>query len=262
MKNYSSVKYQKNFIQQVIFRIDFLEFVKSAEIFDKNILDDILSHFPFSRINQVVKFNNIDININATSPISPPNISTQYEEGIQREFTMENEANRLILSNKFLIVDFRKYTTFEEMHNSFKKTIDVIFEKNKITVTRTGIRYINIFDPTKMKIQKNFFSGVIASAFSTALSSELINAHLVRSITLAEYVVNEMRLNFRYGVYNKAYPNPVKSTDFVLDFDCFTTEPFHLPDEINKTIILGHDSIQSLFEDSISDKLREIMKDG
>lgn len=76
---------------------------------------------------------------------------------------------------------------------------------------------------------------------------------------MAEYRIDEMTMNFRYGMYNPEYPNYLKKNDFVLDFDFFSNEIIDSSDVILQLLNKGHDEIQSLFEQSITDSLREVM---
>lgn len=134
-----------------------------------------------------------------------------------------------------------------------------LFQKNRISATRTGIRYINIFDTSRIKLQKNFFTSEVASSLHINLVEEENMPRLIRSMHMAEYRIDEMTMNFRYGMFNPEYPNFLKKNDFVLDFDFFSNEIIDSSDLILQLLHKGHDEIQSLFEQSITDSLREVM---
>ena len=70
-----------------------------------------------------------------------------------------------------------------------------------------------------------------------------------------------MTLNFRYGLHNPQYPNPLSDNSFVLDYDCFVGDAFDNEKDVIKAIDEGHNNIQALFESSITDALRKEMKD-
>lgn len=76
----------------------------------------------------------------------------------------------------------------------------------------------------------------------------------------AEYRVDEMTMNFRYGMFNPEYPNYLKKNDFALDYDFFSDNVIDSVDEIFQVIDRGHYEIQVLFEHSITDSLREVMQ--
>ena len=65
---------------------------------------------------------------------------------------------------------------------------------------------------------------------------------------------------FNFGIWNPDYPSIITRNEFILDFDCFSklpiesqdTKPSELAKDFNKRI-------ETLFEASITDKLREEM---
>ena len=68
-------------------------------------------------------------------------------------------------------------------------------------------------------------------------------------------------LNFQYGLFNAAYPNPNFDKDFILDFDC-TTKKVKEIDEVVDALKEMNKYIQSKFEESITDALRKEMGDS
>ena len=68
-------------------------------------------------------------------------------------------------------------------------------------------------------------------------------------------------LNFQYGLFNAAYPNPNFDKDFILDFDC-TTKKVKEIDEVVDALKEMNKHIQSKFEESITDALRKEMEDS
>ena len=74
----------------------------------------------------------------------------------------------------------------------------------------------------------------------------------------SEYNANGMRLNFRFGMFNPDYPKTLKKDNFALDYDCYYDEPISSSDEVLRYIQIGHDAIQTLFENSITESLRKV----
>ena len=68
-------------------------------------------------------------------------------------------------------------------------------------------------------------------------------------------------LNFQYGLFNAAYPNPNFDKDFILDFDG-TTKKVKEIDEVVDALKEMNKHIQSKFEESITDALRKEMEDS
>ena len=81
-------------------------------------------------------------------------------------------------------------------------------------------------------------------------------------MAMNEYIIDDMHLNFRFGMYNPQYPHTMKKTNFVLDYDCFCDEAVAGFEIILEHINKGHDSIQSMFESSITNQLRRVMGNG
>ena len=72
---------------------------------------------------------------------------------------------------------------------------------------------------------------------------------------------DDYTLNFQYGLFNAAYPNPNFDKDFILDLDC-TTKKVKVIDEVVDELKQMNKYIQSKFEESITDILREEMGDS
>jgi len=258
MPEYSSICYKNSFLSQVIVRLDFLPFVASAEAFSENIEKEILKVFPRRGKDQIIRFNSFNVVFDQSNN-GLPNANGQIQEGIQKEYFTNDGLNKLIFSNKFMIFEINKYSTFDEHRQWFQAILFEFFQKNRIPVSRTGIRYINIFEQEKIKLQKNFFTSEIAASLQTKINAEAKDNQIVRSMHLTEYRMDEMMINFRYGMFNPEYPNIMRKNDFVLDFDAFSSDVIDSADGIIRTIDKGHQKIQELFENSISDYLREVM---
>ena len=253
----SSVCYKNSFLNQVIVRVDFAQFIQTNMVFDANIEKEILKIFPRRGKDQIIRFNSINVVFDQKNN-GLPNANGEIIEGIQREYFTIDGGNKLILSNKFIIFEINNYVRFEVHRQWFQSILLALFQKNRISATRTGIRYINIFDTSRIKLQKKFFTSEVASSLHINLVEEDM-PRLIRSMHMAEYRIDEMTMNFRYGMFNPEYPNYLKKNDFVLDFDFFSNEIIDSSDVILQLLNKGHDEIQSLFEQSITDSLREVM---
>lgn len=258
MTNFSSICYKNNFLNQVIIRVDFLQFVPTEMIFESSIEKEILKIFSRRGKDQIIRFNSINVVFDEkTNGVT--NANGEVFEGIQREYVTNDGLNKLILSNKFIIFEINKYSNFETHKNWFQAILLAFFQKNRVSAERTGIRYVNMFQHPRVKLQKNFFSPEINASLYTKIVPTANTPSMIRSMHITEYVIDEMVLNFRYGMYNPEYPNLMKKNDFVLDFDFFSNEIVDSVDGILYILDKGHREIQSLFERSIQDSLREVM---
>jgi uncharacterized protein (TIGR04255 family) len=257
--DYNEIKYARNFIKQVICRIDFLEFLTNESITNPDVIRCIRTAFPVTTMQQIMKFNNIGI-VENTTPNAPPSAFVQSQDGIQQEFFTHDQKNKLVISNAFFLTEFTSYSTFEEMCDTFTEVLKMLFSKTKLTASRTGLRYVNIFSPEEISIKKTH----LAAGISSALDAPKIKCDggiaPIRSLSLSEYRKENMNINFRFGLFNKNYPNPSKGSDFVLDYDCFTLDPLTDYTDVIKAITEAHANMQVLFENSISDSLRRILR--
>lgn len=256
MNNYSAVCYSNTFLNQVIIRCDFLEVLPTDKVFSADIMKTILTGFPRKGKPQIVRFEKVSIDVPSEANMQP-NASRNVIEGVQITFR-DQENNKLIISNKTLICEINTYKTFEDILSRITPIIKAVFSKNSVTVIRTGIRYINLFDSEKMKIRKNFFSGNVASSFESKLPVIVEGIECIRTMHTSEYNANGMHLNFRFGMFNPDYPKTLKKDDFALDYDCYYDEPISSSDEVLGYIQIGHDAIQTLFENSITESLRKV----
>ena len=258
MSKFDSVKYGNSFLNQVIVRLDFLQFAVSENVFCNDVEKNILRYFPRKGIDQLIRFNAINVVFDPNNPTFQ-NTRGEFQDGIQREYYSINQKNKTILSNKFLIIEINEYSDFEELQQWLQSIAIPFFKKNRVTVVRTGIRYINIISPNRIRIRKNMFSPEIAATLGVNEFAGDDSIQLTRSMHVTEYQLGELHLNFRYGLFNPQYPNQLNDNSFALDYDCFTEEPIETVDGILQCVEKGHDTIQMLFETSISDAFRRVM---
>lgn len=258
MPDYSSISYRNNFLNQVIIRADFLQFVPTSMAFSDSVEKEILKNFPRRGKDQIIRFNSINVVFDPHNN-GLPNTNGEILDGIQREYFTNDGLNKLALTNKFIVLEINKYSSFEEHRQWFQSILLAFFQKNRISVNRTGIRYINMFQNQKVKPQKNFFAPDIAASISTRFTENDGEPCVIRSMHMTEYRIDEMTMNFRYGMFNPDYPNLLKKNDFVLDYDFFSNDVIDSADGIVRVLDKGHYEIQSLFEQSITDSLRKVM---
>lgn len=66
-------------------------------------------------------------------------------------------------------------------------------------------------------------------------------------------------MNFQYGLFNAAFPNPNFEKDFILDLDCTTTKVKSI-DSVVDELKQMNKYIWDKFDDAITDILRNEMK--
>ncbi len=249
--DYDRICYKNSCLSQVIIRLDFLEFINMDVLQSPAIEKEVLLSFPKKGMQQIIRFQTM----NVTTDKGGTRAEQTTRDGIQQEFS-NVDGNKIILSNKFVILEINKYTKYEDVLDLFVHIIKTLFNTIQLTSMRTGIRYINFFGENGIKPQKNFFS----SSVGALLDAKQGNNSCIRSMAMNEYVVDDMHLNFRFGMYNPQYPQGIKKPNYVLDYDCYCDEALAGFDTILGHIHDGHDAIQKLFETSITEQLCKVMK--
>ena len=253
--DYSKICYKRSFLSQVIVRTDFLKFIPSELLFSETVLNNIVDKFPQKGMQQVMRFEDVNVIINQNESTT----QRSTNEGFQQEFkNLDN--NKIIISNKYVILEINKYSTFENIMDQYRPILQTILAVMQVIVVRTGVRYINIYENSIIKLKKSLFSPSIGALVNTNLSNEDNGLMCFRSMAMNEYRIGDKLLNFRYGMYNPEYPNAMRHASFVLDYDCFTEERITRFEEVMQHIYDGHDAIQHLFESSISEKLKKVME--
>lgn len=251
---FESICYKRSFLHQVIIRVDFLEFIPSELLFSDSVVKSIMKYFTTVGMRQIMRYNDVNVVLNDTNP----HTLSRSQDGFQQEFS-NNDRNKLIISNKYVILEINNYTSYEEMISMFSPVLKAIYALLPINSVRTGIRYINIIDNSVVRLTKSLFTTTVSTLVNTDLSKEEDGLSCIRSMCMNEYQVKDMRLNFRYGMFNPEYPSPMRSAQFVLDFDCYCDSLLSGYETIMSHIEDGHNSIQYLFESAISDSLRKVM---
>ncbi len=129
------------------------------------------------------------------------------------------------------------------------------------TLDRVGLRYINrIVLPSGHPLD---WDGYIDRKL-TAATLEVPgpgSPSLARSMHTIFWHEDDYRIKFQFGIHNSDFPNPVAKREFILDYDCFSVGPVDAADAPN-CLVSYNKLIESLFEQSIGDKLREDMRTG
>ena len=71
----------------------------------------------------------------------------------------------------------------------------------------------------------------------------------------------EFKIIFQFGMFNSEFPNTIAKKEFILDYDCIGEEEYE-PGTILDQFEKYNDAIYELFEQSIGNVLRNLMKGG
>lgn len=249
---YENVCYDNSFLKAVIARVDFAAPVDSlGRSMPPTIGNVAIKHFPISERTPTQM---------EELTVSGGNINRKKEEFFQWTYYGINREKRLVVTPGFIFVEYLRYSTFEQLKKDFLSVLKAVFTQCRdLRGGRFGLRYINkieLRDAHPLEWD-NYISEGLLGLFDKFRGRQ---EHLTRLFNIVEFRYNDdMRLKFQFGVPNQDYPAPVRRPQFVLDLDGFTEGLQELAD-VEESIEVAHQRIQQLFEESITTKLREIMR--
>lgn len=252
-----NIKYQRNFLSNVICRVDFNSDLQSDSLNNLLINQSITNVFPIKDKDIVEKQTNYTL----TQTQDMPQLMQENVSFIRKVFVSQCGKNKCNISPKFLILEYNDYSSFEKLKNDFLGIIQAIQNIcGNIELSRFGLRYINVFNVDNIKIYKTFFSEKINEFVSLDSQDNGDNTiEISRALGKIEYVQNDIRLNMVFGEFNRNYPGVIQKHDFVLDYDAFIQGLYKLSDIFPQKFEAAHDLIQQIFEQSITDRLRNIL---
>lgn len=251
--NYDATCYRKNYLVDVVAKIDFVSPAKALsspvlpELVQQAIKERYQIYEPTTGLVQ-----GIEISESGVSPQKREEFHQWVYHGSEREKT-------LMLSKRFLHVSLKKYKNYE----GFK--LDVIEPIKKLAaaegemyISRTGLRFINIFDGLVNSYNEipTYFSHMISSQFNNMMEA----GNCSRSFLVSEYLYDEIKLRQQTGIYNPDYPATIKKKDFVVDIDAYIDTP-HAFSDVAKLLDGLHEKIQFHFESCITSDMRKILNE-
>ena len=258
LENADTVKYKNNFLASVICRVDFNEPL-STDVLNSIAKDSVINKkFPIRGKDQIGKEKTINISGFSNGKSADSSVSQNEKTYVIKELRNETGENKFVFAPTFCVFEYRKYESFGELKQYFMQLVNNISEKDRnVNINRFGLRYVNIIDPDKTRIMKNYFNSSINTFVNFKLAEGL---NLSRAMGKIEYLQEDIRLVVNFGEYNRSYPGILLKHDFVLDYDASIQGLYNISDVFPSKLTAAHAMIQNVFEHSITDKLRIIMK--
>lgn len=245
--------YQKNYLTNVILRLDFepiqaLRESKKVEI-KPEFSARLASIYPIV-VGQPTAM--LSLNIGPTGS----GINQQIT-GIQwHHRKAENGTRVIVLAPDFLSVEYGKgdYDHFPPFRGEVEVALTALQGLYSVSkFTRIGLRYINeISIPEGNALE---WTGIIAPDLVTAaLAGKEANASVVRSMHQLHVRQDECEMVFNYGIHNPDFPNTLARRAFILDYDCSKSgvesgQALETIDKLNRVC-------ETMFEQSIGPDLR------
>lgn len=244
--------YKKNYLSNVILKLDFNPIKKWEDTSSRNLLQEKLkTDFPKCKTLKGQDFEVI------FGPDSSPTIKTNTKrEGLR--FIDSEEKEFIVCDSASFLYETNVYTKFSEFYSSFEKYFSIYREIFPFNITkRIGLRYINqIYIPQGATFElEGYFNKEIIPRYENIVN----NTKPLRLMNISEFNFGPSLLRFKYGMFNSEYPNPIARKEFVLDYDLYTNEEMNV-ESIKNEIKNYNDTITECFENSIGPKLRELMQ--
>lgn len=246
---YEDVCYERSFLKQVIARIDFLAPNETLrQSMPAKLANEVAKLFPISEPKQ---------SIAEELQIGPDELHRRQKRQTDWHFYGKEREKRLTITADAAFVSYSSYTTYDDLKAEFLQVVQALWQAFPDTrATRSGLRYVNNVeipdnDPTDWT--HSFADGLLG-----VLNFLKEPDYLTRAFHIYEYKYGDIHLRYQFGMPNPDFPAPIKRPLFVLDLDARTDGPLDIG-EIANALDRSHEKIQSLFEKSITDDLRERM---
>lgn len=245
------VFYPKHFLKQVVFRVDFNPILLLSQELSPTFQDSIRSGFPLLTPNQLHKYR------------------TTIEKGTKKEdehttmglwiLSNTDKNIRIEICSEYIAFICTKYSKFDdlkqqimEVYNSFAN------EYAPLSLTRVGLRYINEISISQGNPfdWKEYINPELTSLIDRFFEDK---TELARSMNQTVLNKDNHLINFTFGIFNSLFPSKISKKEFILDYDSYTENT--VDNEIEGWLGLFHQEIQTLFEKSIQEELRKLMRE-
>jgi len=242
-------RYKKTFLKKVVARVDFASPVESLQKkLPPAVNAALLKVFPILESKKAV---------GKEFTIGPQETEERTFEQMNWYYYSKDRQKRACLSFEFFWVEYNVYSSFEQLKADFLPILEELFKSiQQLQIKRFGLRYIDHidFDEKDVFEWSDYLHELLLAAFSIPHEGKQI----IRTFNNFTVSDEDMILQFQYGMYNPDFPAPIKKKLFVLDSDAYTQGLLELSD-IQAKLEKFHEAIGSLFEQVITDKLREKM---
>ncbi len=243
-------QYKTNKIIKFILRLDFVGEVEELKNnMPTQVAEKIKMAFPI--FNQR--------NLTETSVmVTNDQLSKTDKQITEWSYSDAEGKNKIILSTKYIIFDSDRYESFESVKSKFIEVIKEIMNLKNVQISRTGIRYINLFEHKEFEIDDNnkwkeYFEDEL---FKIQILGELKD-YVSQTIDTIDIYKGNYMIKLKTGLRNKQYPINNRVYDFIIDCDGFSMSVITNINDLEESIEEIHADIEHVFENCIKEKMRE-----
>jgi len=215
-------EFKRHLIETTIIRLDFAD-IFTAEEFSSKAISKIGKLFTERRIE---KGRNYKIS----------NEGIFFEGEAKSWILLDPETKNYVkISNTFFVIEYKKYSSFEEFIETFKKVFSIyksLFKDNELK--RIGLRKINGYsekENKKISSFKGYFNDFLISHLNSSIFETPDDLDEDRHTISTKNKGYKVTLN--YGT-SRGTQNGDNARKFFLDIDCFTKK------DINSQTLLKH----------------------
>jgi uncharacterized protein (TIGR04255 family) len=242
--------YKKNFLDRVIARVDFVkEILDIDKALPESVVNEAIKSFPIPepRIAQGKEYQ-----------LGPKEVAVKDVKHQEWYYHSKDRGKSLCVTHNAMFINYTKYNdTFDNLKKTFMGAIEALQGAySDLNFRRLGIRYIDKieFNEPDFTSWDKYIDKKLLCIFDIADDK----AKISRAFQNLELNYGDMNVKFQYGMHNPDYPAPIKKKIFILDSDVFL-DAIQTKQEVDKNFTKFHDKLTQLFEQSITDKLREVM---
>lgn len=241
--------YQRSFLKEVIIRLDFsAPIAKFGNQLAPRISKAALARFPIVEPKKAIAQELL---------LSGSSIERREQHFTEWNFFGREREKQLQIGQPAIWISYNRYMSFEELKSDFVSVLEAVLAEDKEAAgRRIGLRYINHICPDDAGTFD--WSRYIDKGLLGLFDRFRDPGHVTRLFSVAEFKHDNIRLKFQFGAPNPDFPALIKRPLFILDLDGYIDELQEI-NQISPKIDRIHLHIQELFEESITNDLREAM---
>jgi uncharacterized protein (TIGR04255 family) len=250
---FGTVNYKKNFLKQVVARVDLLTPLLGVDVTLPPALGELaVEDFPIPEPRDAFK-REVQIQMSVAE------VKSQEARFKEWRFHGRERTKTLTISQYAVVVEYSSYQTYELVKREFMRIIDRVGELFPgVKSSRVGLRYVNLIErkePNPMEWSA-YLAPQLLSMFQFPLEGD--GPALSRVLHNVELAFEAFNLRYILGMHNPDYPARIRQKVFVLDLDAYATLVVDLR-EVGRRLDDFHGKIQQYFEHSITAELRKVM---
>ena len=248
---YDDICYEEPFLKEVVARVDFAASLTTLGTkIPAEVGNTAIERFPILEQRKALA---------QELQVSSGEIHHKREEFTEWNYHGRHREKRLVIAPDCSFVTYSQYTTYEALKDDFLSVMESLFKKYPdLRGRRLGLRFVNQIAPAGHDTieWEDLIDEGLLGLFS---HFKQMKESASRLFNIAEFKHHDdIQVKFQFGSPNPDFPATMRRPLFVLDIDAYLQGLQNI-DEVSANLDLAHKYIQELFEQSITEELRELM---